>query len=147
MSFVSPYLRLRYRHVPILAFVALMFGAMNYFLYFHPEWFDPLADRISCEWFEPCIGFTLPEKPAVLPESPSILLPEIIVLYVQGNNAILHNVAKPPKDGTSRLRQFHKCHSFIKFGRVEEWIEVGEVRPQGWMHESLLYPEKPEGCE
>ena len=142
MSFVSPYLRLRYRHVPILAFVALMFGAMNYFLYFHPEWFDPLAERISCKFYEPCLTAPLPDKELMRPPAPA---PEIVVLYVQGNNAILHNVAKPPKDGSSRLGQFHKCYSFIKFGRVEEWIEVGD--PQGWMHESLLYPEKPEGCE
>jgi len=142
VNFVSPYVRLKYRRVPKLLFLALMFGAMNYFLYFHSEWFEPMAERISCKFYEPCLTAPLPDKE--LMGSP---VPEIVVLYVQGNNAILHNIAKPPKDGTSRLKQFHKCHSFIKFGRVEEWIEVGEIQPQGWMHESLLYPEKPEGCE
>jgi len=155
VSFVSPYLRLRYRHVPKLLFVALVLGVMNYFLYFHSTWFEPLVDRISCRVYEPCLVAPLPVQepgPIMGPNEfstpvPAEPVPQITVLYVQANNAILHNMAKPPKDGTSRLRQFQKCQSLIQFGRVEAWIEVGEVEPQGWMHESLLAQEKPEGCE
>ena len=89
--------------------------------------------------------------PMIEPWNPPIAVEEelanvevkIEVVYVTGNGIRLR---PGPSKAHEPINAFNWCKSFIVFGNHNEWVEVGDTEPMGWMHEAFLTNEQPDRC-
>jgi uncharacterized protein YgiM (DUF1202 family) len=54
------------------------------------------------------------------------------------------NIRSEPSTTAAVVRKETKGRELTVFGRSGQWVEVGEDRPQGWIHADLVGP-KPSG--
>ena len=82
--------------------------------------------------------------PIAVEEEPANVEVKIEVVYVTGNGV---RVRLRPSEASEAIEAFNWCKSFIVFGNHNEWVEVGNTEPMGWMHEAFLTNEQPDRCK